>query len=465
MSRGGSGENSYLGTEASSVRRYLSRRAFLGGAAASAGALAVGDSTAGAPECSFVALPEDFIYLNSGTEGSMPDCVMQRLNGYLRQWAADPTDSYETDPVLGKRQPENRRSIESFLGAKPYQVCLTDNTTMGLSLAITGIDMVPGDKVLTTNHEHSATISPLQVMQQRSGIEVIARSFPDSEQLDGFTAAGMLDYLFPNTEGLRGAKALCVSHVYPGTGIHLPLDLLRQKADELRVSYLIVDGAQAFGMFDLTDEPGSTNAISACDFYACPGHKWLNGPPGTGFLYLKNAAIRPPEFYPMLSQRMSRFIDSTEPYYMAQALQVRGCMNLPGFAAMVDAMSYQEQFGGPKSVEARILALSRRVTEFIHNRAPECLVSPHADSRLHSGLTVFFPFDWKQPDTPLRDKAAADAVVHGLRKHNIQIRSIGIPRPNGAGTDYALRVSTAVFNTPEQIGIFASRLKGVLTAL
>lgn len=48
----------------------------------------------------------------------------------------------------------------------------------------------------------------------------------------------------------------------------------------------------------------------------------------------------------MLSHRMYKFIDNAEPYFMAQALQVRGCMNLPGFAAMVDAIGYLEHSGG-----------------------------------------------------------------------------------------------------------------------
>lgn len=447
------------------MKRYISRRNFVHGAGASAAALMIGDGLAESTECDYVELPPDFIYLNSGTEGSMPDCVIQRFHNYFSRWAANPTDSYETDPVLGKRQPQNRETIEKFLNAGPYQVSLTDNTTMGLSLAIMGLNFAPGDKVLTTNHEHNATLSPLQVLRQRHGIEVITRSFPEANQLDDIGAEQLLDHLFPDSEELAGAKALCVSHVYPGTGIQLPLKLLREKADELKIAYLIVDGAQAFGMLDIGNASNSMNSISSCEFYAGPGHKWLNGPPGTGFLYLKNAEIRPPEFYPTLSQRMYKFADDGEPYYMAQALQIRGCMNQPGFAAMVDAINYLEDFGGPQSVEATILRQARSVKDIIREQAPDCLVSPYADTRLHSGLTVFFPFKWNEPEKPLREQAAANAVVNALRKENIQIRSIGIPRADGNGSVYALRVSTAVFNTPGEIGIFSSRLKDVLSGL
>jgi len=144
----------------------------------------------------------------------------------------------------------------------------------------------------------------------------------------------LLEFLLPDTDELRGAKALCVSHVYPTTGVRLPLEALREKADALNIKYLIVDGAQAFGMVDISR--GRDN-ITHTDFYACPGHKWLNGPPSTGILYIKNSRIRPPEFYPILSQRMTKYSghqnEEGEPFPMTEALQVRGCSNTPGFSS------------------------------------------------------------------------------------------------------------------------------------
>lgn len=119
---------------------------------------------------------------------------------------------------------------------------------------------------------------------------------------------------------------MCVSHVYPTTGVRLPLHLLRKKADELNIRYLIVDGAQAMGMIHLSSNEDS---LENCDFYACPGHKWLNGPLGTGVLYIKNADIRPPEFYPTLSQmngEISGFGISLSQMWILQARPLKTCM-------------------------------------------------------------------------------------------------------------------------------------------
>ena len=221
------------------------------------------------------------------------------------------------------------------------------------------------------------------------------------------------------------------------------------------------------GMVDIST---SGDSLTNCNFYACPGHKWLNGAPGTGVLYIQNEKIRPPEFYPTLSQRMGKYTscshDTDACFPMAEALQVRGCSNTPGFAAMIQAMKFVQDAGGPAKIEQHILGLSREVKNFIFSHAPQCLISPHADPGLQSGLTSFFPFNWDQPQTPLKDRKTAEWVVQELLKRKIQVRSIGFADTGSSSQaselSYAIRVSTAWFNTADQIESFRNALQEVL---
>ncbi len=420
--------------------------------------------------CDFSSLPPGFVYLNSGTEGSMPDCVLSTLQNKLQQWASNPTTSYELDDELNKYQHLNRAEAARFFAVDKNNICLTDNTTMGCNLTLLGLNFRPDDKVVTTNHEHNAIRSPLQVVQARQGLKIETRDFPAAKQLRTMSSSQLLDYLFPNIPALQGAKALCVSHVYPTTGVRLPLRLLRQKADELNIPYLVVDGAQAMGMVDLGKQGDS---LENCDFYAGPGHKWMNGPPGTGVLYIKNAEIRPPEFYPMVSQRMSKYTDCGNDkeicFPMAEALQVRGCSNTPGFAAMITAMKFIENAGGAARVEKHILGLAQKVKNVILSRSPDSIISPHADPLLLSGLSAFFPFRWDRPEVSFQDKETADRVVQELMKKNIQVRSIGFANGSshakGPDTAYAIRVSTSVFNSADDIDTFSMALQEVLKKL
>jgi len=418
-------------------------------------------------KCQFSKLATKFIYLNSGTEGSMPDCVINELANKQNQWAEDPTTSYELDKSLGKHQHLNREKVAEFFSVTKNNITLTDNTTMGLSMAIMGLNFSSTDKVIVTNHEHNAIVSPLAILQTRLGLTVKTRNFPSTTKLSKMGEADLFEFLFPDTDELRGAKALCVSHVYPTTGARLSLKTLRKKADELSIQYLIVDGAQAFGMLDLGQ---GTEKITHTDFYACPGHKWLNGPPSTGILYIKNSKISPPEFYPTLSQRMSKYILEGKiietDFSMAEALQVRGCSNTPGFSAMLSAISFVKELGGTNAIEKRILLLSNIVKDFITSRSPKSLVSPFKAETLLSGLTVFFPFSWENPDKLFYDKKTADRIVRKLMENNIQIRSIGFEDVSDQTKKrYALRISTGIFNSSEQLNIFRERLKEVLMSI
>lgn len=406
----------------------------------------------------FKEIPQGFIYLNSGTEGSMQQDVLKNYIQNLHKWAANPTTSYETDPVLGKHQHLNREQVAKFLNVEKNNICLTDNTTMGLSMTLMGLKFNPGDKVVITNQEHTAINSPLEILTERNGIKVVETTFPETKKLSKINSKSLIDALFPVNDQFEGAKALCVSHVYPTTGVRLPLKDLRNRVNELGIEYLIVDGAQAMGMIDVSM---GDNHISHCDFYACPGHKWLNAPPGTGILYIKNSKIRPPEFYPTLSQRMGKYSDGNKnsSFPMVEALQVRGCSNACGFTAMTEAFRFVDNVGGPAAVEKYILFLSHKFRSFLDKKATNSIISPINDQVLSSGITSFFPFSWNNPTKIFKDRKTAEFVVSHLLKKNIQIRYIGFKDGESKDEVFALRVSTALFNDISQIEALQKELE------
>ena len=132
-----------LSIDSKSRQHNINRRVFLKGAgslgvAVSAATLSSELLAAGYPDianatrdCGFSALASDFVYLNSGTEGSMPSCVLEALKSNLAQWASNPTYSYETDAALGKHQHQNREKVAGFLSVEKNNICLTDNMTNG----------------------------------------------------------------------------------------------------------------------------------------------------------------------------------------------------------------------------------------------------------------------------------------------------------------------------------------------
>lgn len=432
----------------------------------------------------FKNLPAKFIYMNNGTEGSMPGCVIKAYKKNLIKWTSNPTTSYETDPLLGKREKKNRKKVAQFLGVQLNNICLTDNTTMGLSMVLMGLNFRPKDRVIITDHEHPAITSPLWLLKQKQGVEVEVRSFPSTKILRQMNSDDLLDCLFPVIPELQFAKALCVSHIYNTNGVRLPLDKLKKRAEELHVSYLIVDGAQAAGMVDLIKPE---NRVDNCDFYAAPSHKWMNGPPGTGLLYIRNSYLTPPEFYPTITQKMGAYMCGDYPgsfLPIAEALQVRGCSNIPGYVAVTRLLKFYEEIGGQAKIEKHILALSCSVRDFIASKSPDCLISP-SDPELQSGLVSFYPFNWDEPESCFMDRDTVIGVNNKLLDKGVQVRYVPFPTVDFAECllqkhepellidcsgepveqTFCIRVSTGYFNTADEVDMFKKALEKVLTGL
>ncbi len=137
-----------------------------------------------------------------------------------------------------------------------------------------------------------------------------------------------------------------------------------------------------------------------------------------------------------------------------------------GLSMVLMGIKFEQESGGAGAVEKHIIDLSNQVKHMILTRAPEAIVSPSSDNQLLSGLTVFFPFNWDKPEQLFKDKKTADKVVKELSKKNIQIRSIGlVDSKQSDEKSYVLRVSTAIFNTKQQIERFKLALKEVLSKL
>jgi selenocysteine lyase/cysteine desulfurase len=379
-------------------------------------------------------LRDDMIYMNSGTEGSMPRRVLERYADYNSDWAKSPSYYFFDNRKLGTRdfQRENRQAIGQFVGADGADICLTNNTTMGLAMALLGLPLQPGDEVLTSDQEHWSLIASLAFLEKR---RIKTRYVPIEVPLKHGRS---VVEAFKSRISKR-TKVIAVSHISWSTGARLPVERLCRLAREKGV-VTVIDGAHALGALSL-DLPEL-----GCDFYATSGHKWLNGPPGTGVLYIREAGLNPCKLDTIIAEKIPN-IDK-EP--ITTQLQIRGCNNTPSFAGMIDSAAFADDLGRDV-IEQRILDLSthakRRVIEAWGSGA---LVSPGPDARdLCSGMTSFVPSS---------DKAAAfkqdfiNKVVKLLwTESRIYVRSVPIPTSTQPGTRFVIRVSTHIFNTYSDI--------------
>jgi L-cysteine/cystine lyase len=217
------------------------------------------------------------IYLNTGSVGPMPAetaAAMAELEAYERDIGRAHPDYFEE---FLARMGEARAGVAAVLGADVDQVALTHSTTDGMNAATLLPDWRPGDRVVTTAHEHPAGVGPLYALRERVGVELRLIDAGDDGD-DDRTVAAFAAAITP------GTRLVSISHVLWTTGAVLPVARIAALAHD-RGALVVVDGAQAAGAIETRfDEVGA-------DCYAVPAQKWLLGPEGMGALVVDRSQL------------------------------------------------------------------------------------------------------------------------------------------------------------------------------
>jgi len=214
------------------------------------------------------------VFLNTGAVGPLPLVAADAL----ARWAAS-APRRERGSLEGFRAVEAearalRADVARVVGGDPARIALTGNTTMGVNLAVWGIDWRPGDEIVTAADEHPGLAVPLAVVARRAGARV--------RVLGAEETAGDLEAAVARVAGPR-TRLVALSHVSWATGAVLDVAGAARAARAVG-ALVVVDGAQSVGAIPV-DPDGS-----GADAYAFPAHKWLLGPEGLGALWVSREA-------------------------------------------------------------------------------------------------------------------------------------------------------------------------------
>ena len=156
-------------------------------------------------------------------------------------------------------------------------IAFTTNASTAHYLLLSSLKWEPGDTILTTTHENPSITKQLRA-REREGIRVHAVR-PTS--LDAFLQT--LEERFKEP----GVKAVVLSHVSHVDGRVFPVHEVASLA-KARHCLVIIDGAQAVGHI-----PVDLNALDF-DGYFFAGHKWCEGPLGTGTMVVRESFFMHP---------------------------------------------------------------------------------------------------------------------------------------------------------------------------
>ena len=222
-------------------------------------------------------LDRTMINLNNGGVCPSPRVVMDAMKRYLDQSNLAP--AYNMWQQVEPGIEGVRRDLASEFGCDPEEMAITRNASEALEICIMGLDLKPGDEVLTTNQDYPRMITAWKQRARRDGIVLKQFSFPvPAPSLDDLYERFVLG-VTPKT------KVILMCHITNLTGQIFPVKRVCEFARSRGID-VIVDGAHAFAQWPIK------HADVGCDFYGVSLHKWMLAPVGTGFLYVKRDRIK-----------------------------------------------------------------------------------------------------------------------------------------------------------------------------
>jgi isopenicillin-N epimerase len=429
----------------------LSRRAFfthgtaLGAAALLPGRLlaAVEAATPAAPRLDNwtqvkkqFALSPEWLHFAGFFIASHPAPVRDAIEGYRRAIDDNPflvvgQGLFESEAT--NLQSQVRMEAAAYLGGKPEEVAITQNTTTGLGLVYLGMPLKAGQEVLTTEHDHNAHHESIRLATERVGASF--RKIALFDQASTATVDGIVGRI---RAAVRPAtRVVGVTWVHSQTGIRLPIRQISAALSELNRArdpadrvFLVVDGVHGLGCVD------EAVAEMGADFFCSGTHKWIFAPRGTGLVWAR------PESWAQLRQVLPTFSDremfvawtenrSPRTPNNARRMTPGGFQAFEHQWAMAAAFRMHQTMGRAR-VAGRVRELNSRIKDGLAGIAKVTLHTPR-DPNLSAGICCF----------EVKGQTPKD-VVKALLARKI------IASTSPYAVPYA-RLSASVFNTPEEV--------------
>lgn len=245
------------------------------------------------------------------------------------------TRAFQTDPSVERRAlyPRAADALRARMAARlqvtPQEIALVRNSSEANTVAVRGLALKRGDRIILTDHNHPSTLDSWKLRAEREGLDLHIVPVPveatSAQQLfDGIAAA-----VTPNTQ------AIFLSHMSNITGIVYPVAQIAALAQTKNI-WLHADGAQSFGWMQLD------LAMLGVDSYSGSTHKWLMGPLEGGVLYVKRA--RQAELQPIM---MSHGYWLTDPVNLntAQKYEILGQRDDPRLMAVAATLDVLDGVG------------------------------------------------------------------------------------------------------------------------
>lgn len=274
------------------------------------------------------------VNLNNGGVSPSPKIVTEALVRYI--WQQEDTTAYTMWQILEPQSERIRQGLAEAFGCDAEEIAITRNASESLEILLFGLDLRPGDEVLTTTQDYPRMITTLRQRELREGIVLKMVKVP-------IAPTNVREIVRALEEGItKKTRIILVSHVINITGQIVPVREICEMGRSRGIE-VIVDGAHSFAHFPFTRDD------LQCDYFGTSLHKWLFAPKGTGMLYVRKDKIE--RVWPLMAAEKRQAAD-------IRKFEEIGTHPAAPRLAIGEALLFHNGLGA-KRKEARLRYLSR----------------------------------------------------------------------------------------------------------
>lgn len=217
-------------------------------------------------------LDPEIIFLNHGSFGACPKPVFDVYQDWQRRLERQPVQFLGRE--MRQLDCEARQALAAYLHTAAENLVFVPNATHGVNIIGRSLRLIPGDEILTSDHEYGACDYTWEFICQKTGAQVVHQHIP----LPAGSGEEILEQFWQGVT--PRTKLIFISHITSPTALRLPADAICARARQAGI-HTLIDGAHAPGQIPLDLE-----AVGA-DWYTGNCHKWMLAPKGSAFLFAR----------------------------------------------------------------------------------------------------------------------------------------------------------------------------------